>query len=106
MIALSRGGFYGPESGMNAFEHQESHLKAVFTFLGVTDITFVLAEGLNIGADQKAAALQKGGGHDRSVRRLIPLAQLKKPARSPSGRAGCFYRRLDGCHRLLPPYRG
>lgn len=62
VIALSRGGFYGPESGMNAFEHQESHLKAVFTFLGVTDITFVLAEGLNIGADQKAAALTKAAG--------------------------------------------
>jgi FMN-dependent NADH-azoreductase len=62
VIALSRGGLYGPESGMNAFEHQESHLKAVFTFFGVTDITFVLAEGLNLGADQKAAALQKASG--------------------------------------------
>ena len=58
-VALSRGGFYGPESGMNAFEHQESHLKAVFTFLGIRDITFVAAEGLNISADQKAASLQK-----------------------------------------------
>ena len=59
LVALSRGGFYGPESGMNAFEHQESHLKAVFTFLGIRDITFVAAEGLNISADQKAASLQK-----------------------------------------------
>ncbi len=58
-VALSRGGFYGPESGMNAFEHQESHLRAVFTFLGIRDITFVAAEGLNISADQKAASLQK-----------------------------------------------
>lgn len=58
-VALSRGGFYGPDSGMNAFEHQESHLQAVFTFLGIRDITFVAAEGLNISADQKAASLQK-----------------------------------------------
>ncbi|MBK8161142.1 MAG: FMN-dependent NADH-azoreductase [Rhodospirillaceae bacterium] len=58
-LALSRGGFYGPDSGMNAFEHQESHLKAVFTFLGIREITFVAAEGLNISADQKAASLQK-----------------------------------------------
>nr|WP_298686835.1 FMN-dependent NADH-azoreductase [uncultured Dongia sp.] len=61
-VALSRGGFYGPESGMGAFEHQESHLKAVFAFIGVTDITFVAAEGLAIGADQKAAALKKASG--------------------------------------------
>lgn len=62
VVAVSRGGFYGPESGMGAFEHQESHLKAVFTFIGVTDITFIHAEGLAIGADQKAAALSKAAG--------------------------------------------
>jgi FMN-dependent NADH-azoreductase len=66
-VALSRGGFYGPESGMNAFEHQESHLKAVFTFLGVRDITFVAAEGLNISADQKSAALKKASGEIASI---------------------------------------
>lgn len=61
-VAISRGGFYGPESGMNAFEHQESHLKAVFTFLGITDVTFVAAEGLNISPDQKANSLKKAAG--------------------------------------------
>lgn len=59
IVALSRGGFYGPDSGMNAFEHQESHLKAVFTFLGITEISFVLAEGVNISAEQKAQSLAK-----------------------------------------------
>lgn len=57
IVALSRGGFYGPDSGMNAFEHQESHLKAVFTFLGITDVSFVLAEGVNISPEQKAQSL-------------------------------------------------
>jgi len=66
-VAVSRGGFYGPESGMGAFEHQESHLKAVFTFIGVTDITFIQAEGLAIGADQKAAALKKASGEIASL---------------------------------------
>jgi FMN-dependent NADH-azoreductase len=59
IVALSRGGFYGPDSGMNAFEHQESHLKAVFTFLGITDVSFVLAEGVNISPEQKAQSLAK-----------------------------------------------
>lgn len=59
IVALTRGGFYGPDSGMNAFEHQESHLKAVFTFLGITDVSFVLAEGVNISPEQKAQSLAK-----------------------------------------------
>jgi FMN-dependent NADH-azoreductase len=66
-VALSRGGFYGPDSGMGAFEHQESHLKAVFAFIGITDITFVAAEGLAISADQKAAALKKASGEIASL---------------------------------------
>lgn len=57
IVALSRGGFYGPDSGMNAFEHQESHLRAVFTFLGIKDVSFVLAEGVNISPEQKAQSL-------------------------------------------------
>jgi FMN-dependent NADH-azoreductase len=39
----------------------------VFTFLGVRDITFVAAEGLAIGADQKAAALKKASGEIASL---------------------------------------
>jgi FMN-dependent NADH-azoreductase len=61
-VALTRGGFYGPDSGMNAFEHQESHLRAVFTFLGITEVTFVLAEGVNISPEQKAQSLEKAAG--------------------------------------------
>lgn len=59
IVALTRGGFYGPDSGMSAFEHQESHLKAVFTFIGITDVSFVLAEGVNISPEQKAQSLAK-----------------------------------------------
>ena len=38
-------------------EHQESYLKVVLGFLGVTDIRFVRAEGLAMGEVPKAAAL-------------------------------------------------
>ena len=54
IVASSRGGKYETSSPM---EHQESYLKAVFGFMGVTDVRFVRAEGLAFGEDAKAAAL-------------------------------------------------
>ncbi|MBG6074918.1 FMN-dependent NADH-azoreductase [Polaromonas sp. CG_9.11] len=38
-------------------EHQESYLKTVFGFFGVTDVRFVRAEGLAMGEAAKTAAL-------------------------------------------------
>ena len=38
-------------------EHQESYLKTVFGFLGITDIRIVRAGGLAMGDASKAAAL-------------------------------------------------
>ncbi|MGC8517377.1 MAG: FMN-dependent NADH-azoreductase [Steroidobacteraceae bacterium] len=57
IIASSRGGFYGPQSPAAALEHQESYLRGVFAFLGITELTFVRAEGVNIGPDQRQAAI-------------------------------------------------
>jgi len=57
IIASSRGGFYGPGTAASFLDHQESYLKGLFGFLGVTDVTFIRAEGVNIGPDQRAKAL-------------------------------------------------
>ena len=38
-------------------EHQESYLRVVFGFLGITDVRFVRAEGVAMGPDAKAAAM-------------------------------------------------
>ena len=56
IVVSTRGGHYsdGPAAAM---DHQESYLKAVLGFLGVTDIEFVRAEGLNISADRKQYAI-------------------------------------------------
>ncbi|HRO54463.1 MAG TPA: NAD(P)H-dependent oxidoreductase, partial [Alicycliphilus sp.] len=40
-----------------AMEHQESYLQTVLGFFGVTDVRFVRAEGVAMGADAKAQAL-------------------------------------------------
>lgn len=58
IVASTRGGFYGPGTPNAALEHQESYLRAVFEFLGVTDIRFVRAEGIALGEDQKTRSLR------------------------------------------------
>lgn len=61
IIASARGGVYSTSDVGNAMEHQESYLKTVFGFFGVTDIRFVRAEGLAMGEAAKAAALAAAG---------------------------------------------
>ena len=57
IVASTRGGVYSTSDAGNAMEHQESFLKTVFGFVGVTDVRFVRAEGLAMGEAAKAAAL-------------------------------------------------
>jgi FMN-dependent NADH-azoreductase len=57
IVASTRGGMYSTSDAGNAMEHQESYLKTVFGFFGVTDVRFVRAEGLAMGEAAKAAAL-------------------------------------------------
>jgi FMN-dependent NADH-azoreductase len=56
IVASSRGGVYsaGPAAG---FDFQESYLRALFGFLGITDVEFVRAEGVNMSAEHKSAAI-------------------------------------------------
>lgn len=55
-IASSRGGQY-VEGPFTAFDHQETHLRAVLGFLGITDIIMMRAEGLAISEAQRSASL-------------------------------------------------
>jgi len=57
IVASTRGGMYSTSDAGNAMEHQESYLKTVFGFFGITDVRFVRAEGLAMGDAAKAAAL-------------------------------------------------
>ncbi|BAM89233.1 FMN-dependent NADH-azoreductase 2 [Bradyrhizobium oligotrophicum S58] len=66
IIAVSRGGHYGADTPMATFEHLETYLRSVFSFIGVTDLEFIAADGVQIGAEQReqalANALQTAGG--------------------------------------------
>jgi len=56
-IASSRGGVYTGDSPAAIFDHHETYLKGVLSFIGLTDITVVRAEGLNLGPDAKDASI-------------------------------------------------
>ena len=57
IVAASRGGFYGPGTPTEAFEHQTSHLRTVFGFMGIRDIEIIEAEGIARGPEQREKAL-------------------------------------------------
>jgi FMN-dependent NADH-azoreductase len=54
VVAISRGGVYGP----NASEFGESYLRFLFGFLGVDEVSFVRAEGLGLSPQHREAAMQ------------------------------------------------
>ncbi|MGO4126421.1 FMN-dependent NADH-azoreductase [Inquilinus sp. YAF38] len=58
IIASSRGGIY--TAGLEALDHQETYLRTILGFIGVTDITFVRAEGLSMGPEHRERAVAEG----------------------------------------------
>lgn len=58
IVALTRGGVYSTSEGGRAMEHQESYLQTVMGFIGITDVRFVRAEGVAMGPDARAQALE------------------------------------------------
>ncbi|MDZ7864106.1 FMN-dependent NADH-azoreductase [Acidovorax sp.] len=75
IVASSRGGVYSTSEGGQAMEHQESYLKVVFGFFGITDVRFVRAEGVGMGPDAKALAFANA---DKDI-----VAQTSVPANQP-----------------------
>ena len=59
IVASTRGGVHAEGSPM---EHQESYLRAMFGFLGVTDVRIVRAEGLAMGPEARSRALEAAEG--------------------------------------------
>lgn len=66
IVASTRGGVYSTSDAGNAMEHQESYLKTVFAFFGITDVRFVRAEGVAMGDAPRAQALAAAEAHIQS----------------------------------------
>jgi FMN-dependent NADH-azoreductase len=62
IVASSRGGFYGPGTPIAFLDHQENYLRGIFGFFGIDDVTFVRAEGVALGAEQRASAIDAARG--------------------------------------------
>ncbi len=57
IVASSRGGF-----PTEALDHQETYLRTIFGFFGITDITVVRAEGVALGEEAKVSAINEARG--------------------------------------------
>ncbi|MDG4553595.1 MAG: FMN-dependent NADH-azoreductase [Candidatus Competibacter sp.] len=58
IVASTRGGLYSGEAPAAFLDHQETYLRGFFGFLGMTDITFIRAEGLAISPESRSAAIE------------------------------------------------
>ena len=68
IVASSRGGVYSTNPALAGLDHQESYLKTVFGFFGITDVRFVRAEGVAMGEAAKTQAL---GAADVAIKALV-----------------------------------
>jgi len=57
IIASTRGGAYAGSPAAAGFDHQESYLKIIMGFFGITDVQIVRAEGMAMGDAAKAQGL-------------------------------------------------
>lgn len=55
----SRGSDYGPNSPMHQLDFQEPYLRSIFGFAGITDITFINAQPLDMVPDITQTSLDK-----------------------------------------------
>jgi len=55
VIVSSRGGIYGEGSPARVMDHQESYLKTALGFIGITDVSVIRAEGVNMSEKREEA---------------------------------------------------
>ena len=70
VIVASRGGIYAEGSPAHVMEHQESYLKVALGFMGITAVSVIRAEGVNMAEkrEQSLAAARN------EIRRLLQVA--------------------------------
>ncbi|TVP56649.1 MAG: FMN-dependent NADH-azoreductase [Nodularia sp. (in: Bacteria)] len=61
LIITSRGGTFPPGTPYEAYDQQVPYLRAILGFMGLTDVTFIHADSLNLGDEprQKSIAAAK-----------------------------------------------
>ncbi len=59
IVVSTRGGVYAGTAYEAAMDHQEAYLRTVLNFLGMTDVTFVRAEGIAMKKDEAVATANR-----------------------------------------------
>jgi len=70
VIVSTRGGIYAEGAPAQKMDHQETYLKAALRFIGISDVSVIRAEGLNI-SDMREEAITNAR---RRIRRLLEAA--------------------------------
>lgn len=59
ICVTSRGGDYSPNTPINALDFVEPYLRAIFNFVGITDMHFINAQPTDITPEMRKAAIKK-----------------------------------------------
>jgi FMN-dependent NADH-azoreductase len=62
MVIASRGGDYSPESPSHRMDFQEPYLRAIFGFVGLTNINFIIAQPMDTDADLQKVRIADAQG--------------------------------------------
>jgi FMN-dependent NADH-azoreductase len=57
IVAISRGGYYGPGTPAAVGEHLETYLRWVFGFIGIANPEFISADGIQVGPEHREKAV-------------------------------------------------
>lgn len=57
LVVTSRGGSFAPGTPFAGYDFQEPYLRAILGFIGLTDVTFIHAENLNMGDEAREKSL-------------------------------------------------
>lgn len=57
LVITSRGGTFPAGTPYAAYDLQEPYIRTIFGFMGITDVTFIHADSLNLGDDARSKSL-------------------------------------------------
>ena len=75
IVVISRGGNY-TNGKQNHRDFQLPYLKEILGLLGLTDITFLIAEGLNISPEERVLAIERAQGE---ILRIVGAVGRARP---------------------------
>lgn len=67
LVVTSRGGDYSPDTPLHSLDFVEPYLRTIFNFVGITDITFINVQPMDISPATRRDALVKGIGEVRTL---------------------------------------